>query len=81
MARNTSVSLSPHFTEFIDALVETGRYATASEVVRASLRLLQSEEARLADLRDALVEGETSGEEGELNLGQFLERQRTAKAS
>ena len=62
MPRNTSVSLGDHFTSFIDAEVKAGRYGSASEVVRAGLRLLQEHEARVKALEAALIEGEESGE-------------------
>lgn len=61
MARNTSVSLGDHFEEFIGAQVESGRYGSASEVVRAGLRLLETTEGRLEVLRNALIAGERSG--------------------
>lgn len=61
MARNTSVSLGDHFDAFIAQQVETGRYGSASEVVRAGLRLLESNESKLEVLRKALVSGERSG--------------------
>lgn len=61
MARNTSVSLGDHFAEFIDHQVEGGRYGSASDVVRAGLRLLEDHETRLSALRSALAEGENSG--------------------
>lgn len=57
MARNTSVSLGDHFTEFVEKQVATGRYATASDVLRAGLRLLEYEEAKLDRLRDLIAEG------------------------
>lgn len=60
MPRNTSVSLSDHFADFIDAQVKEGRYGSASEVIRAGLRLLEQED-RYARLRAALEEGERSG--------------------
>ena len=61
MARNTSVSLGDHFASFIATQVEQGRYGSASDVVRAGLRLLEAHEAKLQSLRQALVEGEQSG--------------------
>lgn len=39
-----SVSLTPELTGYVAAQVATGRYRSASEVVRAALRLLQREE-------------------------------------
>jgi hypothetical protein len=40
-----NVSLTVQHQRFIEALVESGRYHTASEVVRAGLRLLEQLEA------------------------------------
>jgi antitoxin ParD1/3/4 len=61
MRRNTSISLGQHFQSFIEAQVESGRYGTASEVVRAGLRLLEDDQARLEALRAALERGHRSG--------------------
>lgn len=61
MAKNTSISLGPHFERFIRKQVASGRFGTASEVVRTGLRLLEEEDAKLRALRSALDEGETSG--------------------
>lgn len=61
MARNTSVSLGDHFTGFIDAKVKEGRYASASDAIRAGLRLLEQDEAKLERLRALIDEGEASG--------------------
>jgi|TARA_R110000744_G_scaffold243326_2_gene360238 antitoxin ParD1/3/4 len=61
MARNTSITLGPHFDEFIATQVENGRYGSASEVVRAGLRLLEETESKLERLRRLLDEGEQSG--------------------
>lgn len=60
MARNTSVSLGDHFASFIDQQVNEGRYGSASDVIRAALRLLEEREAKLTALRHALIEGENS---------------------
>jgi antitoxin ParD1/3/4 len=61
MSKNTSFSLGEHFTQFVETQVEQGRYASASDVVRAGLRLLEEQETKLAALRAALIEGEESG--------------------
>ena len=61
MAKNTSVSLGDHFEEFIAGQVDSGRYGSASEVVRAGLRLLETNESRLDVLRNAMIAGERSG--------------------
>jgi antitoxin ParD1/3/4 len=61
MSKNTSFSVGPHFSGFIETKVKEGRYGNASEVVRAGLRLLEEQEARLSALQAALVDGEDSG--------------------
>ena len=71
MGKNTSIALDDHFTEFLAVQVGSGRYGSASEVVRAGLRLLESHEARLADLREAIRVGDESGEVEGFDLDSF----------
>ena len=60
MGKNTSISIGAYFEEFINSSVASGKYSSASEVVRSALRLLESEEKKLNELRNALIEGEDS---------------------
>ena len=61
----TSVALSTHFEGFIRQMVDSGRFNNVSEVVRAGLRLLETQEAehaaRLQALREAIAVGLNSG--------------------
>jgi antitoxin ParD1/3/4 len=76
MARNTSVSLGTHFASFIDTQVQGGRYGTATDVVRAGLRLLEEHEAKVKALQDALRAGLESGEPRTFDSDAFLARMR-----
>ena len=44
--KTRNVSLTPEIEAFIDNRVASGRFRSASEVVRAALRLLEEEERR-----------------------------------
>ena len=61
MAKNTSILLGDHFTNFINSEVSSGRYSSASDVVRSALRLLEIEEQKIKWLRNELELGEKSG--------------------
>jgi antitoxin ParD1/3/4 len=79
MPRNTSITLGDHFADFIDQQVVNGRYSSASDVVRAGLRLLEEQEAQLEALRAALIEGETSGAPRPFDLEAFLKSKRSVR--
>jgi len=59
--KNTSVTIGAHFEQFIAQQIHDGRYGSASETVRAGLRLLEERELKIAALQKALIEGEQSG--------------------
>jgi antitoxin ParD1/3/4 len=61
----TSYSIGKHFEGFIESLIESGRYSTASEVMRDGLRLIEEREerrqAKLEALRAEIQKGSTAG--------------------
>jgi len=61
MSRNTSILLGDYFNDFIRKQIKTGKYSSASEVVRAALRLFEQEEAKRTELIEELEKGEKSG--------------------
>jgi len=61
----SSYTLGSHYERFIKRLVDSGRYASASEVMRDSLRILEEREkmreAKLEALRRDITIGLASG--------------------
>lgn len=70
----SSYSVGDHFEGFIRELLDSGRYNSASEVVRDSLRLLEEREqlraAKLQALRQAIQDGLDSGPAEPLDMEQ-----------
>ena len=73
MGRTVTASLGPHYEEFIKLSIQSVRYNNASEVIRAGLRRLEEDESRLAALRAALDEGETSPDVEDFDPARFLQ--------
>lgn len=74
MPRNTSVTLGDHFDQFVAEILQHGRFQSVSEVVRAGLRKLEADEAKLQALRDRLKSGEDSPLVDDFDSDQFLAR-------
>ncbi len=72
MSKNTSITIGSHFEKFINQQLETGRFNSASEIVRAGLRLLEDQESNLANLRNALIAGENSGFAADNSLSNIM---------
>ncbi|CAQ85822.1 MULTISPECIES: type II toxin-antitoxin system ParD family antitoxin [Photorhabdus] len=62
MARTTSVTIGEYLDNFITRMIQNGRYGSTSEVVRSALRLLEQQEYKIDSLREAIEQGELSGE-------------------
>lgn len=76
MAKNTSIILGNHFDAFIKSEIESGRYASASEIIRSGLRLLEDNKNKIDMLNDALLKGEESGTAMPFDNEQFKNRMR-----
>jgi len=72
MAKNTFILLGDYFDNFINQQVQSGRYSSASEVVRAALRLFESQEANKVELINELKKGEESGFVENFDRDEFL---------
>jgi antitoxin ParD1/3/4 len=84
----SSYTLGEHFERFVRSLIGSGRYASASEVMRDGLRLLEEREkmreARLAALRADIRDGLDSGPAEPLDMAEIKadgRRRRAAKAA
>ena len=76
MPRHTIVRVGGHSADFIARQILEGRYASADDVVRAGLRLLEQRERKIEVLRTALIEGERSGVSTPFDVEAFIRRKR-----
>ncbi|HUH73757.1 MAG TPA: type II toxin-antitoxin system ParD family antitoxin [Chitinophagales bacterium] len=61
MSKNTSIVVGDHFEKYINENVASGRFDSASEVVKSALRLLELEDQKIKHLRQEIEIGEESG--------------------
>ena len=62
MAKNTSVVLGERYDTFIARLIQDGRYASASEVLREGLRLVEERERKFDVVRQAAERGDADAQ-------------------
>ncbi|MGV0435332.1 type II toxin-antitoxin system ParD family antitoxin [Corynebacterium ureicelerivorans] len=62
MAKNTSVVLGERYDTFIAQLIQDGRYASASEVLREGLRLVEERERKFEVVRQAAERGDADAQ-------------------
>lgn len=72
MAKNTSILLGDYFNNFINEQINSGRFSSASEVVRSALRLFEQEESKKKELIKELIKGEKSGFVENFDKNKFL---------
>nr|WP_314497615.1 type II toxin-antitoxin system ParD family antitoxin [uncultured Chryseobacterium sp.] len=72
MAKNTSILLGDYFENFISQQIKSGKFSSASEVVRTALRMFEYEESKKTDLINELKRGEESGFVENFNRNEFL---------
>jgi len=73
MAKNTTILLGEYFNNFINQQIRSGKFATASEVMRAALRLFEYEQSKKSELIKELKKGEESGFVKDFDRAVFLE--------
>jgi len=73
MAKNTSILLGDYFDNFINQLIESGKYSSVSEVIRTALRMFEEEERKKTALIKELKKGEQSGFIHDFDKTSFLE--------
>lgn len=81
-----NVSVGPRWDAYIQELLKTGRYGSASEIVREGLRLVEEREQKLDALRETIrasIEegGAFTGDEVMAHVRENLDRRRAGKAA
>lgn len=74
MAKNTSILLGDYFDNFINSQIKDGKYTSASEVIRAALRLFEHQETKKAELIKELRIGEKSGFTSDFDRESFKQK-------
>jgi antitoxin ParD1/3/4 len=65
-----NVSLTPELEQLVQNKVQTGRYNSASEVVREALRLMEERDQVKAEVRKKIAAGVASAQAGRMSDGE-----------
>ena len=74
MAKNTSILLGEYFENFISEQIKSGKFSSASELIRTALRVFEHQESQKALLINELKKGEKSGFSKDFNRDSFKEK-------
>lgn len=74
-AKNTSIALGEHFTEYTRRKVASGEFGSVSEVIRDALRRAEEREKRIEALDAAIQEGIDSGIAEDFDLDRWIEEE------
>lgn len=74
-AKNTSIALGDHFTDFARRKVESGEFGSTSEVVREAMRRYIAEDEQIQALRREIQKGLDSGPAVEFDIDAWFEEE------
>jgi antitoxin ParD1/3/4 len=74
MSKNTSILLGEYFENFISDQIKSGKFTSASEVIRTALRIFEQEESKKLILINELKKGEKSGFSNNFKRDSFLKK-------
>lgn len=74
MAKNTSILLGEYFENFISEQIKSGKFSSASELIRTALRVFEHQESQKTLLINELKKGEKSGISKDFNRDSFKEK-------
>ena len=80
MAKNTSILLGEYFENFISEQIKSGKFSSASELIRTALRVFEHQESQKTLLINELKKGEKSGFSKDFNRDSFKEKLHTKHA-
>ena len=74
MAKNTSILLGEYFENFISEQIKSGKFSSASELIRTALRVFEHQESQKTLIINELKKGEKSGFSKDFNRNSFKEK-------